>query len=402
MLPLPLRRLTAALLLLPLAAPLAGCDGSSTPPPAVLGSLYTMTNAADGNQVVVYDRMDNGTLAERARVSAGGNGSGPGSPMPSDPLASQDALVLSPSGGFLYAVNAGSNSIAAFRVGSGGALTLVEAEPSGGAMPVGVGVSPNGQFLYVVHAMGSVGGAGAGSIAGFAIGADGGLTPLAGSARPLSGAAMTGPAVVAFSPDGARLVVTEKPTSNLVTYAIAADGTPGAPVVTAAAGVTPFGGAFTSGGTWIASNANVPAPMMPVMNGGSASSYRLNGDGTATAITASSPSYGTAACWIELTPDDQYAYTTNTASASISGYRVGSDGALTPLAGTALATLSVAGAAPLDMAVADGFLYTLSGDGAGGDGTISIHRIGSDGLLTGVSDLAAAGLPAFVTGLAAR
>ena len=54
------------------------------------------------------------------------------------------------------------------------------------------------------------------------------------------------------------------------------------------------------------------------------------------------------------------------------------------------------------MAIADGFLYTVSGDAMGGDGTISVHRIGADGGLTSVSDVAATGLPSFVTGLAAR
>jgi len=54
------------------------------------------------------------------------------------------------------------------------------------------------------------------------------------------------------------------------------------------------------------------------------------------------------------------------------------------------------------MAMGDGFLYTVSGDMTGGDGTVSVHRMESDGRLTAVDDTAAEGLPAFVTGLAAR
>jgi 6-phosphogluconolactonase (cycloisomerase 2 family) len=401
--PLALLRPLAFVLLL--AVPLAGCDDEEPLPddPEVIGTLYTMTNAAGGNEVVVYDRLDDGTLDERDRVSTGGNGSGPGDPVPSDPLMSQDALILSPDGHLLFAVNAGSNSIAAFTVEDDGDLDFIEAEPSGGVMPISLTLSRDEEFLYVVHALGSVDGMGAGSINGFAVDHDAGsLTLIADSARPLSGAPETGPAVIAFSPDGDWLAVTEKMTNSIVTYAVDGDGVPGDPIVTTSSSVTPFGAEFTDDGSWIVSNANVPVPLMPVPNGGSASSYEINGDGTLSIVTDESPSYGTAACWIALTADDAFAYTTNTGSMSISGYSVGSNGALTPLDDAALAVLSVANAAPLDMAIADGFLYAVAGDAAGGDGTISVHEIESDGTLTSVDDEAASGLPAEVTGLAAR
>ena len=199
--------------------------------------------------------------------------------------------------------------------------------------------------------------------------------------------------------------MTEKPTNRIVTYAVGAGGVPGDPVVTASAGVTPFGSAFTRSGYFISSKANAQGgPTMPVPDGGSASSYRMNSDGTLTAITSQSPAFGTASCWIEVSPDDRYAYTTNTASGSVSGYAVGTDGSLTPLSQNApLVALGIAGAAPLDMAIGDGTLYAVSGSATGGAGTISTHRIGTDGRLTLVSAVAAtAGLPAHVTGLAAR
>jgi 6-phosphogluconolactonase (cycloisomerase 2 family) len=398
-------RLLYALLFLALGSPLAGCDDEEPiDDPLVIGTLYTMTNTAVGNEVVVYDRLDDGTLDERDRVSTGGNGSGPGDPVPSDPLMSQDAVVLSADGDHLFAVNAGSNSIAAFTLEDDGDLDFIEAEASGGVFPVGVAVSPDGRFLYVLHAMGSVDGMGAGSINGFTIDHDAGtLTPIADAARPLSGAAETGPAVIAFSPNGDWLAVTEKMTNSIVTYAVDGDGVPGDPVVSPSGSVTPFGAAFADDGTWIVSNANVPVPMMPVEDGGSASSYRISNDGTVSIVTDEEPSFGTAACWIEITPDGAYAYTTNTGSMSISGYEVGADGALTRLSdGDELVTLSVANAAPLDMAIADGFLYTVAGDAMGGDGTISVHRIDSDGTLAAVDDAAVSGLPAEVTGLAAR
>ncbi|HEX8386832.1 MAG TPA: beta-propeller fold lactonase family protein [Rubricoccaceae bacterium] len=392
-----------AALALPFALALNGCDngGPDVDDPTVVGSLYTMENMAGPNRVVVYDRLSDGSLQERARVGAGGNGSGPGMEIIPDPLLSQDALILSPDGARLFAVNAGSSTVASFTVDADGDLTLVEAEPAQGERPVSLTTSADGRRLYVVNAMT---GGGAGSIAGFTVGTDGGLTAIPNSVRPLSGAAMTAPAQITMSPDGSRLVVTEKATNRIVTYTLGAGGAPGDPVVTPSAGVTPFGSMFTRNGTFISSKTNAPGgPLTAVPNGGTVSSYRMNADGTMTPVTSMAPAFGTASCWIEITPDDRYAYTTNTGSGTISGYTVGSNGSLTPLSQNApLATLSVAGAAPLDMAMGDGFLYTVSGDAAGGDGTVSVHRLESDGRLTGVADAAAQGLPAFVTGLAAR
>ncbi|HEX9952280.1 MAG TPA: beta-propeller fold lactonase family protein [Rubricoccaceae bacterium] len=378
----------------------SGCDTNDSDA-TVVGTLYTMENEATGNRVVVYDRLSDGSLDERARVSAGGNGSGRGMEIIPDPLLSQDAVILSPDGARLFVVNAGSSTVASFTVDADGDLALVEAEPAQGERPVSLATSADGRRLYVVNAMT---GGGAGSIAGFTVGTDGSLTAMANSVRPLSGAPMTGPALIAMSPDGSRLVVTEKATNRIVTYALGTGGVPGTPVVTPSAGVTPFGAMFTRNGTFVSSKTNAPGgPLTAVPNGGTVSSYRMNADGTMTAVTSMSPAFGTASCWIEITPDDRYAYTTNTGSGTISGYTVGVNGSLTPLSQNGpLATLSVTGAAPLDMAMGDGFLYTVSGDATGGDGTVSVHRLEADGRLTGVDDSAAEGLPAFVTGLAAR
>jgi 6-phosphogluconolactonase len=364
----------------------------------VLGTLYTMTNEATGNEIVVYDRIDDGSLDERGRVDASGNGSGPGDPNPFDPLASQDAVLLSQDGALLFAVNAGSDTIATFTVSDDGDLALV-GTTSSGDFPVGLAQSPDGAYLYVLN------GFGAGSISGFTAGSDGTLDAIAGSAQPLSGADPTAPAQIAFSPDGAWLIVTEKATSMIDTYAVDSGGVAGAPNTNAAAAITPFGAMFTSDGTLVVSNANAADPMAPVVDGGSASSYTINGVGGLEVVTAMAPSYGTAACWIEFSGDDEtVAYATNTASGSISGFDIAGDGTLTPLDTTVLATLSVTGATPLDMARANGFLYTISGNmDAMATGSISVHTIGSDGSLTSVNDAAAStGLPAWVTGLAAR
>ena len=73
------------------------------------GAVYTMTNAAAGNSVVAFRRGSDGTLEPAGAFSTGGQGTGAG-------LGSQGALILSPDSQWLFAVNAGSNSLSSFAV----------------------------------------------------------------------------------------------------------------------------------------------------------------------------------------------------------------------------------------------------------------------------------------------
>ena len=83
----------------------------------------------------------------------------------------------------------------------------------------------------------------------------------------------------------------------------------------------------------------------------------------------------TATCWIAVTPNGRFAYTTNNASATISSYSV-SGGSLSLLSGAAAAT----GQAPVDLAVSPdgGFVYNVNS----GDGTVGAYAVGADGSLT--------------------
>ena len=58
-------------------------------PEGVHGSVYTETNAAAGNEILVYDRAPDGSLTFAEAFATGGLGSGSG-------LGSQTALVLTP------------------------------------------------------------------------------------------------------------------------------------------------------------------------------------------------------------------------------------------------------------------------------------------------------------------
>src|SRR5437867_7368069 len=292
---------TATVVLISLIA--ASGDASAAGSP---GAAYTISNDAAGNAVLVLERASDGTLSPAATFDTGGLGSGGG-------LGSQGAVVLSQNNQLLFVVNAGSNEISALRVNPHG-LSLLGTVDSGGIQPISLTV--HGDLLYVLNAGGD------GSITAFNVSAEGELTQVAGSTRALSSNA-AGPAQVQFSPDGQFLVVTEKATNKISTYTVGEDGLATGPNVQQSAGATPFGFDFDNKGHLIVSEAFGGAP-----NASAVSSYSLSGGGDLSVITASAGDTESAACWIVVTKDGRFAYTTNTGSGSVSGYRIAADGRL--------------------------------------------------------------------------
>lgn len=112
---------------------------------AAFGAVYTLTNAASGNEVLVYNRSSDGSIAFQGAYATGGSGSGAG-------LGSQTALILSENNHWLFAVNAGSDQVSAFAVNADG-LELVDVVDSGGTLPVSLTAYKD--WLYVLNAGGS-------------------------------------------------------------------------------------------------------------------------------------------------------------------------------------------------------------------------------------------------------
>jgi 6-phosphogluconolactonase (cycloisomerase 2 family) len=331
------------------------------------GAVYTLTNAATGNAVLVYTRSVDGTLAPAGSYPTGGLGAGAA-------LGSQGALVLSDDGRQLLAVNAGSDSVSLFSVRDD-SLQLESTVPSGGPHPISVTV--DGDLVYVLNAGGT------GSISGFTIDRNV-LKPLAGSTRALGGGS-AGPAQVQFSPDGRLLAVTEKTSSTIDVYAVGKDGRAGAPVVSHAAGATPFGFDFDKRGHLIASEA-----------GGTASSYAVSAGGV-TAISGAVATHQAAPCWAIVTKNGKFAYTANAGSGTLSGFSVAHDGSLALLTASGVSADLGAGSHPLDLGVTnDGrFLYDLTD----GSHVISGFRVGPDGSLAAAGTVA---IPVGAAGIAAR
>lgn len=362
------RMLLVAILVVPF---LAGISGPAFAAEDTPGTVYTITNAASGNQVLAFDRTASGVLSLQAYYPTGGLGSGAG-------LGSASALALSQGNQWLFAVNAGSNTVSVFSVGSAG-LQLASVSPSGGVQPISL--TTYGNLLYVLNAGGS------GNITGFTIANDGSLSPLPGSTQPLSSAA-AGPAQISFTPDGTLLVVTEKATGIIDTYQVV-NGLAMSPVSHASSGITPFGFAFSGRTSLIVSEAFGGAPGQSAV-----SSYHVDG----AEFQVVSPSVGTtqtSACWIAVSKNGKYAYSTNAASGSISSYQVSADGSLTLM--NATAGLTGAGSSPIDMAFSNNsaYLYALNS----GTHTIRSFQVQADGSLVFLADT---WVPAGSVGLAAR
>ena len=338
------------------------------------GAVFTLSNASAGNEVLAFDRRADGLLRFAGRVATGGQGTGAG-------LGSQGALVLSEDAELLFAVDAGSNEISSFAV-DGTSLRRVGRAHSGGTRPISLTVHRD--LLFVLNAGGQ------GNIAGFTVGARGGLRPLSDSSRPLSNNAAD-PAQIAFTPDGRHLVVTEKANNLIDVYEVSDDGLAEGPTTHASSGQTPFGFAFRRDGMLVVSEAFGGA------EGASAlSSYELDDDGALQLNSASVPDQQSAACWVAITGSGRIAFTSNTGSGSISSYRINRCGRLTLI--DSVAGDTGAGSAPTDMALSRGsrFLFVLDS----GTGAISAFGVGRGGALDPITG--ASGLPTSAVGLAAR
>lgn len=281
------------------------------------GAVFAMTNRAGNNEVIAFSRAADGTLKEAGRYSTRGNGVGVD-------FDTQGGLRLSSDNRYLYACSPGSDSITVFAV-NGTVLTFLQ-KIYAGDQPLSLTIF--GNLLYVLD--GSVAG---NQITGFTIAGDGTLAPLPNSTKMLS-SPIAVPGEVRFSPDGKVLIVTHKVGSHIDVFRIGAGGLPGDPVQNASFGERPFAVTFCNDGRLAVIESG-----LPVMNNSGVSTYSVNSAaGLISAITGSAKNGQTDGCWIVITNDQQYAYTANFASDSISSYRMGADGTASLINGVAAST----------------------------------------------------------------
>jgi 6-phosphogluconolactonase (cycloisomerase 2 family) len=341
------------------------------------GAVFTMSDDPSGNAILAFDRDRDGRLSAAGTYPTDGLGSGDGLNGTSNPMA------FAGGNRYLYAVNGGSDEVSAFRV-SRSRLRLLGTVSSAGPRPISVTVYDD--LVYVINA-GRDGQPG--NIAGFRITRRGTLEAIAGSVQPINPGAGS-PSQIDFTPDGSRLVITDKPTNTITTYPVDAEGVAGPPTVTAANGQTTFGFDFDRLGRLIVSEAAGGAP-----GASTVSSYLLDGSGVPQSITESLPTEQTAACWIETF--GPFAYATNTGDSSVTGFFIRPDGELVRLHDDGVTVTTGEGSNPLDMDIALNYLYIQSQ----GTNRLSVYTIEFDGSLVSVPGGAVDGLPPTAVGVAA-
>jgi 6-phosphogluconolactonase (cycloisomerase 2 family) len=330
--------------------------------------IYVQTNDAERNEIVAFDRAADGSLSALGRFATGGRGSG------TPHLASQSSIVVS--GDRLLVTNAGSDELSLLSVQPDG-LRLEARIASGGSHPTSVAVA--GDLAYVLNN-------GTPSIFGFSL-AGGALEPIAGSERRL--AADADPAQIAFGPDGRTLVVTERGTNSISTFAVGDDGLADGPQTIPSSGATPYGFDF-AGGSVVVTEA-----FGGEVGAAAASSYSLEGNRLAP-VSASVADTRSEVCWAAVSKDGRFVYVTNFGDGTISSYAIGDDGSLELLEPVAASTNQGAKGVRDEAITGDGrFLYALDADAR----RVYGWSVGSDGSLEPIGD--ADGLPETVAGLAA-
>jgi len=332
--------------------------------------LYTESNEAGTNRIIIYGINHDGTLSLQGSVPSGGAGTGQG-------LGSQGAIAISGDHEWLFAVNAGSNSVSSFRVHDDGSLTLAHTESSDGQMPVSL--SFYGHLLYVLNFNSD-------NIHGFRVGTEGALTPVEGSTRPLSGEGVV-PPQISFTPNGRFLLVTEKATNKISSFKVKDDGSVLPDVATASTGQTPFGFDFGRDDLMIVSNAAGGAD-----GAGSATSYHIGATGIPNEVNGAVPNFQGAPCWVATTEFGRFAFVSNTGSNSVSSYYVAPGGKLLLINKAAAPTDN----APADIVVAANNFNVYNLNVKSGSIT-EFHRT----VLGGLQSIGSVtGLPASVVGLA--
>ena len=327
-------------------------------------AVFVQTDNTAGNAVAAYHRAADGTLTLAGTYPTGGLG-GILSGSIVDHLASQGSLMYDNDHGLLFAVNAGSDTVSVFRV-FGDRLELRQVIWSGGAFPVSVTV--HGNHAYVLDALGG------GTLYGYRI-ADGHLTPIPGSSRPLGldpNAApqfTNTPGQVAFTPDGSRILVTTKANGNDVdVFAVRPDGRLSrSPVVNSEPNAVPFAISFDRAGHVLIAEAGPNALATFALSGGVLTQLAIAGTGQA------------ATCWVA--PAGRYFYTSNAGSGSVSGYTVDGAGQLIALGN------AKTDAGTVDASAAGGFLYVQ----AGAAGIVDEFAVGAGGALTSLGSVTVAG-----------
>ena len=251
---------------------------------------------------------------------------------------------------------------------------------SGGIRPVSLTVYRG--VIYVLNP-------GSDNITGFTHNRFGHLVPLSNSTRSLSGSG-TGAAQVSFARNGRALIVTEKATNTITTFAMDYNGRPGSIHTFPSAGAVPFGFGLGQGNSFVVSEPGGTG------EGSIVTSYRVSNTGIVSLVDGPLQLGTAAACWVAIDRNVWIAYVMNTGSNDISSVSMTS-GMQLDIANFGNTTPSIAGPLDGELDRRSKYLYVLCG---ANDRIITYRVAGLNGQLMQIdSD---GGLPDRATGLVVK
>lgn len=368
--------LNAGVMLLLLVLAAAAQDVRAMAQPAGGSSfVYTMTNPTGPNSIVAYRRDPNtGVLSLAALYPTGGSGH-------RQAVGTTQGSIVT-NGAFLYAVNAGSNDISAFAIGSNGSLNLLGPPvPSGGTTPTALAL--HGGLLYVGNQGTTQEPA---NYTGFTVNPDGSLSPLAGSTVTLG--IGDGVTEVLFDSAGAYLLGFRVNAGQIDVFAVNSTGRLASTATVAAA--APFGAEF--------SPANASELLVTLVGVPGAGSYFLSPSGALDRTGSAADAKSKDPCWTAIARNGTFLWTSNFQPSSLSLFSIASDGQLTFRSEHATAAFGNA-SADIALDASGKFLYQLL-PFPGSNPRIHVMAVGGDGTLRDITTVDVPEQHSFPMGLA--
>ncbi len=281
-------------------------------------NIYVTSSGTAPVGLAAFDIGSDGAMSPLTGSPFGGVGTSP------------SAVTMSPDGARVYVTdsNVPTTAVNALNVDSAtGLVSPMTGSPFADALsPQAITMTADGNFLYTAKFSNQA------KVSGFSVAADGALSPVPGSPFD-AGAEGTNQGAVVATPDGRRLYVanTNAPNGNISAFSIGING-----ALTLIQG-SPFASGATSPADLVVTPDGKRLYSANIGNGGSVSAFNIGTTGALTAITGSPFSSGGAfTIGATLTPDGRRLYVSNRAGASVSGFSVADDGSIAPLPGSPL------------------------------------------------------------------
>ena len=194
---------------------------SGAPFPAGAGAEFLAFDSVH-KFLFVSNQNANTVSAFSVNTSTGGLSAVPGSPFATG--ARPTGIAVDPLGRFVFVANQASDSISVFSIGANGSLSPAAGSPFTASNPFGLAVNAAGTVLFANNFPDSSI-SDLNSVSSFQIGANGALSPIAGSPFPTSSTAGFASSIgLAIDPAGKVLLVGDHMSQAIVPFNIASTG----------------------------------------------------------------------------------------------------------------------------------------------------------------------------------